>query len=351
MSHIISGVKMAAKAAKNTKEESWPEKQIDTFEDGAYGSEISLVETPTGDEALKIKTSRKVTKEYTKVHKYGLWMPKKLFGKWISWLNGAMIKIATLWGVQLEPQKEVEYYKDLAVGYQQKYDEAREKLKVAEEKAVMKEEELRLARQVVDDLDEYERSYEELVEEVKKQKTSGKRDEIRIKDMLYKYRWMLGLDCVVKAKEKLIDTQAAIDMHIQTELGQDKIYEFKSSALDPFRKKKNDSRLEADPDFTEGINQLIEYLQKTDYRSTQAVPGGYGMPKAVGTLIIGYNLDAEQMRLLKEWGWHLKPHVEIRTYNDLIDSSKRQLENIRFARNAAERADNQTVTPKQEIKN
>jgi hypothetical protein len=335
------------KIDKKPKDE-WKREEIDTFEDGAYKSDISLVETPKGEEALQIRTSRKVTKDYTKVHK-GLWMPKKLFGKWVSWLNGAMAKITTLWGMQQEPQKEVEYYKNLATGYQQKYDEAREKLKIAEEKAAIKEEELKFARQVVDNLDEYEKAYTELVDEVKKQKTEGKRAEKIIKDMLYKDRWMLGLDCVVKAKEKPIDTQASIDMHIQTELGQDKIYEFKSPALDLFKKKQKDSRLEVDSEFTEGLNQLIEYLQKTDYKSTQAVQGGYGVPKALGTLIMGYNLDAEQIRMLKEWGWHLKPHIEIRTYDELLDSAKRQLENIRYARNAQER-NKATSTSQLEVK-
>ena len=188
-----------------------------------------------------------------------------------------------------------------------------------------------------------------MVDEVKKQKTEGKRAEKIIKDMLYKDRWMLGLDCVVKAKEKPIDTQASIDMHIQTELGQDKIYEFKSPALDLFKKKQKDSRLEVDSEFTEGLNQLIEYLQKTDYKSTQAVQGGYGVPKALGTLIMGYNLDAEQIRMLKEWGWHLKPHIEIRTYDELLDSAKRQLENIRYARNAQER-NKATSTSQLEVK-
>ena len=325
---------MAKEAAEDEGE--WPREPIDTFEEGAYKSDIALVKTPKGSEALQITTSRKVTSTYTKVHR-GLWMPKGLFGKWIAWLNGAMIKIATKWGISVEPKKEVEYYKNLAEEFQAKYDDARKKTQEAEARAVLKEEELLLAMQVVDKLAEYGKAYDELVEEVKKQKQSGKRDEKKIKDMLYENRWMLGLDCVVKAREKPIDTQASIDMHIQTELGQDKIYEFKSPALLPFKKRKTDSRLEVDQEFSEGVNQVIQYLQKTDYRATQATPGGYGIAKAIGTIIIGYDLDGEQANLLKEWQFHLRPHVDVKTYNDLIDSAKRQLENIKFAREAGKR--------------
>ena len=316
---------------KEENKNNWSREPIDTFKEGAYGSDIALVKTPKGGEGLQITTSRKITNNYTKVHR-GLWMPRELFSKWIVWLNGAMIKIAKKWGIDIGPQKEIEYYKSLAEEYKLRAEENEERAKEAEVRAKLKEKEIELARQVIDNLDDYEKAYGAFVEEVKKQKDGKIRDEKKIKNMLYENRWMLGLDCVVKAKEKPIDTQASLDMHIHTELGQDKIYEFKSPALEPFKKRRPDSRLESNEEFTEGINQLIQYLQKTDYRATQAISGGYAIYKAVGTIIIGYDLDGEQINLLKEWRFHLSPHIEIITYNDLIDSAKRQLENIRFAR-------------------
>ena len=50
---------MAKEAAEDEGE--WPREPIDTFEEGAYKSDIALVKTPKGSEALQITTSRKVT--------------------------------------------------------------------------------------------------------------------------------------------------------------------------------------------------------------------------------------------------------------------------------------------------
>lgn len=316
---------------KNKKE--WKRDDIEPYKEGNYQSDAGIVTTPTGKEALQISTSRKYSEQYTRRHT-GLWIPKEInVNKWFSWLvEGIKKLVQRRWKQELDPAQEVEQYKEEIRRLAEQLAIAENRRKVAEEKVKQRDGEIRYARQLIDKLDTYEKAFIQFKDEVKRQKDEAARDESILKKILLENRWLLGLDCVVLAKEKSIDIQASIDAHIQTNLGQDKIFEFKSPALSPFKRKTNNSRLEITMDFAEGLNQLVQYLKKTDYLATQNTESGYGVQKAIGRLVIGFQLDDSQIELIKEWNHHLRPNIEIKTYDDLITSASNQLENIRYAR-------------------
>ena len=97
--------------------------------------------------------------------------------------------------------------------------------------------ELNLAKEVIDKIEVYESKLTEFETEVKRISTFTERDEQSIKLKLKESRWILGIDCEVKASEKEVDPQLAIDLHIKTEVGEDKVFEFKSPNIKLFFKK------------------------------------------------------------------------------------------------------------------
>lgn len=71
---------------------------------------------------------------------------------------------------------------------------------------------------------------------------------------------------IVKLKlKKKIDLQTKLDLHIKNELQQDKIFEFKSPKLKPFKKEKKESRFIVSEELSQALNQLIIYLSKLDF--------------------------------------------------------------------------------------
>ena len=206
-------------------------------------------------------------------------------------------------------------------------------LEKAKQELSKKEKELELAKQVSGDIQTFSKALEELKGEIEESKKEDKRKEKEIKQKIIDNKWVLGLDCQVKAKEQKIDIQTALDLHVKTNMGEDRVFEFKSPNLDPFTKKKEDGRLYITPELSEGINQLIDYMKKTDIYHNIDEPGTYKINKPAGVIVIGYKLPPEQEKLLENWNFHLKPHIRIVTYDNLLNSATQNLENIRCVRN------------------
>ena len=201
------------------------------------------------------------------------------------------------------------------------------KLELAE-----KQKELELAKQVSGDIANFSEKLTKLKEEIEASKKDNLRKEKEIKEKIRGSKWVLGLDCQVKAKEISVDTQSALDLHIKTDLGEDRIFEFKSPNLDPFFKTVDNKRLNINKELSEGINQLIDYIKKTDIYSNLEEEGTYKIKKPSGVVVMGFNLPVEQGALLKNWNFHLRPHIRIITYNDLLESASQNLESIRCVR-------------------
>jgi len=200
-----------------------------------------------------------------------------------------------------------------------------------------KQEELELAKQVSGKIERFVKQLEELKSEIENSKNKDLRKEKEVKKKIRRNRWVLGLDCQVKAKEVPIDTQTALDLHIKTDLGEDRVFEFKSPNLNPFFKKENRKRLNIDKELSEGINQLIDYMKKADIYSNLEEEGTYKIKKPSGVIVMGYNLPKEQVTLLKNWNFYLRPHIRIVTYNDLLESAYQNLEYIKGVRKDLEK--------------
>ena len=122
-------------------------------------------------------------------------------------------------------------------------------------------------------------------------------------------------------------------MHIITELYQNKIFEFKSPNKKPFYQKGKDTRFYITKDLAQGLNQLVIYMKKANVYAQLLEPGTYKeAANALGFIVIGYDLSRDELDLLSFWNFHLRPHIRIITYNELITSAKQQLINIQHAR-------------------
>jgi hypothetical protein len=69
-------------------------------------------------------------------------------------------------------------------------------------------------------------------------------------------------------------------------------------------------------------------MRKTDVYSASKMEGTYGIQKASGVFIIGYKLEDAEKEMLTELNFHLRPHVQIVTFDELIENIKQELEVI-----------------------
>ena len=315
------------------KSEHLTEIEYDNFEEGSYKSKISSEKNTQGYEGIRVQSAS--TKPYFKTHKPGIWIPNRInLSEWFRWFSKTIKKFTyKIWGKQIDDlSEEVSAYKEKVELLNNELVEAKINLKYAEERLNKQQIELALANEVIDKIEEYESKLTEFENEVKRISLGKNREESLVKTKLKESKWILGIDCEVKASEKTVDPQLAVDLHIRTEIGEDKVFEFKSPNINPFFKKKEDSRLYISDELSQGINQLILYLRRTDLYSVLTEEGTYKIQAPSGIVVMGYNLSDEEKRLLKNWNFQLRPHIKIVTFNELIEHGKRQLQNIKYAR-------------------
>lgn len=306
----------------------------DKYEDGTYVTKISSEKNTQGYGGIRIQSASK--KPYFKSYKPGVWIPNRInLSKWFVWFSSTIKRFTyKIWGKQIEDlSEEVTTYKEKVELLNNELLDAKLKLKDAEVRLNKQQLELNLAKEVIDKIEVYESKLTEFETEVKRISTFTERDEQSIKLKLKESRWILGIDCEVKASEKEVDPQLAIDLHIKTEVGEDKVFEFKSPNIKLFFKKKEDARLYISEELSQGINQLILYLRRTDLYSGLSEEGTYKIQAPSGVVVMGYDLSDEEKRLLKNWNFQLRPHIKIVTFNEIIETGKRQLQNIKYARN------------------
>ncbi len=73
---------------------------------------------------------------------------------------------------------------------------------------------------------------------------------------------------------------------------------------------------------------MILYIKRTNAYSEQKNEGNYGIPKASGIVLIGDNPDQAEKEMLIELNFHLRPHIQIVTYDQLINNINRELSTI-----------------------
>ncbi len=331
---------MEKKVKKKKSEEVWERHQVEPYEEGTFKSEAAIVKTPTGREALQIGTSRKFTEKFTKRHK-GLWIPKEVnIGKWFKWLTASILKLFKVeWGLDIENSnalgeklstlsKEIEQLEELK---KQKSDELEKVEKRKEEYDFT----LSLARETKETFDKYKETYEQLKKLILDSVNNNKGKEEDIKTLIKEHSWLLGLDCEVKAKNKDVDTQTQIDLHIENDLGQNKIYELKSPNIKLFfqPKGKNKKRLIISDELADALSEIIIYMRRTDIYSDSKSQGTYGIQKAIGIILADYNLNADESEILNELNFHLAPYIQIVTYDTLMKSIEKELEIIKQTKN------------------
>jgi len=308
------------------------------YDEEAFASKISAERNTQGHEGIRVRTASK--HPYFNENKPGIWISSKInLQKWFKWLSDSLREISyKFWGKRIDTLPEqIEGYKNQINQLNNSLVENQIKLKEAEEKFLRQKQEIVLAKEVIDKFELYQQVLNEFESEVKRISKQKGREEATIKKKLTESRWILGIDCQVKASEKKVDNQLGIDLHVQTGFRQDKVFEFKSPNLEPFFRKKDDTRLLIDEELSQGLNQLIAYMRRTNIYRHLDEEGTYKIQHPLGILVMGYDLEKPQIDMIKEWNSHLRPHIQIITYNELLETGKNQLMNIKSARELEEK--------------
>ena len=325
------------KEADTFKKQAITEFESDLWTDGNFASQISLGQSSGGQEGIKIRTAKKTWR--FNEHRYGIWLPKGMnISGWVKWIILSIKKYSKkFWGAELDVnvlEEEVGMYKEQMKTLENELEETKSKLKDTEELLKIQKEDRERAEKLISKIEEYEKALTEFVAILD---DSSRNDELKEKEAKQKIkdnRWFLGLECEIGATEKEVDNQTAIDLHVLTDFNQDKVFEFKSPNLQPFYRKGETARLYMKTELGEAMHQLIIYLRKTNLYSFSKEEGVYGIRGPSGYVVMGYRLEQTHLDALKDWNFHLRPHVLLLTYDDVVSNAKRQLQNIMSVRKA-----------------
>lgn len=271
----------------------------------------------------------------TNYKRYGktIWIDEDLdLPSWLGWFIKSVKKLYfQLFGKHtLELDESIEYYQSKVEKLTQELAEAQKRLEASELKIEERKQVLELAKKSIDELEKYKTVFKEFQELITQSHTENKGKEEEIKEKIKNNHWLLGLECHVEAKNKDIDTQTQIDLHILTRFGHHRIFEIKSPNIKPFvRKDENQrKRLIISPELADGLSELVTYMRRTDVYSASKMEGTYPIQKASGAIIIGYKLEDAEKEMLSEINFHLRPHIQIATFDELIENIKQELEII-----------------------
>jgi len=241
---------------------------------------------------------------------------------------------AKFWGKEIITSADVSKSEKLVGELREKLRQTEAENEELKMKYALQQKDLDLAREVISKPDEYTKILNEFERMVTDSVSKNERVEGPIKDYIKKHRWILGLDCEVKAKNKDIDTQTEIDLHIITNYSEDRVIEVKSPNLPVFPKETGTLTLHAE--IAKGLGELVVYLRRTNTYSILKSKGVYGIDKPIGRLLVGYELTPEQREVLNDWNFHLGPCIKIITFKDLIANAKKEIELINYARKTSD---------------
>lgn len=195
----------------------------------------------------------------------------------------------------------------------------------------MQERNAALAREVGNDFGKYEGAIQKLEEVVKDSVATDTGKEGEIVTHLRDNRWLLGLDCEVRAKNRDLDAGSEVDLHIVTTFGENRIIEDKSPNLPIFKEVGESGRINITPELAKALSELVDYMHRTHIFSGLKIKGVYAIQNPVGIVIAGYNLNEAQREMLSEWNFYLGPYIQIVTYDELLASARRNFELIKGA--------------------
>ena len=326
---------MAEKEVKEKNEPKFkPVIEPDNWESGRKVSQASYLQRDDGTKGISFKLGTK--NNYMSRPRWAktIWIDEELdLPLWLNWFIKTLKKgYFTLFGKKVKDiDEEKEYYKTKIEELTRNLTQTQTLLEEAEKREQSFLEKQEYARKVQSNLAEYKTIFGKFKELIEKSKLQDKGEEEKIKTEILNNRWLLGLECSVEAKNQRVDNQTQIDLHIKTKYDQDRIFEVKSPNEKPFIRipnKNNNRRLIITDVLADGLSELVIYLRRTDIHSEQRSKANYGIQKASGYILMGYNLDTDELEMLSEINFHTYPHIQIMTYNDLLKNIERELEII-----------------------
>lgn len=309
-----------------------PLKPLDesTWEDDKFVNHATVYKEGK-TEGIAIKTAKKYNNKAQWRNSFWLQRDQKV-DEILDWLFGAVKRLfSKFWGKEIITHREIEASQKLIEDLRNQLKKRESELEELNNKYNLQQKELSLAQELIDEYEDYEKILARFEEKIKASVKNSERIEEWIKTEIKNHRWILGLDCEVKAKNKDVDTQTEIDLHIETNFGEERIIEVKSPNLLIFEDKKN-KRWNLSRDLSNGLSEIIEYLQRTQSYSLSRQRGTYAIDKPIGRIIAGYELNDDQKRLLNDWNFHLSPIIKIITFKELIQNARKELELIKIAR-------------------
>lgn len=281
-------------------------------------------------EGIAVRTAKKYNNR--KQWRKSFWLQKdQKIDEILDWLFGSVKRLfSKFWGKEIITPNELEASQKLIEDLRQQLKKRENELEDLKTRYDLQQKELSLAYELIDKFDDYEKILNQFEDKIKESIKNNERIEEWIKSQIKEHRWILGLDCEVKAKNKDVDTQTEIDLHIETNFGEDRIIEVKSPNLPIFDGKEN-KRWNLSRDLINGLSEIIEYLQRTQSYGLIRQRGTYAIDKPIGRIIAGYDLSEEQEKLLNDWNFHLSPVIKIITFKELIKNARKEIELIKLA--------------------
>jgi len=223
----------------------------------------------SGKKGISVQVGSKAPNSDYKRYGRTIWIDEDLdLPNWLGWFIKSVKKLYfNLFGKKiLEVDESFEYYQTKVEKLTRELAEAQKRLEESEAKSEERKQLLELAKKEIGNLETYKTIFQEfqnLIEQSNKDNT-GKEEEI--KNKIKDNHWLLGLECHVEAKNKNIDTQTQIDLHIMTRFGHHRIFEVKSPNVKPFSRKDEDKkrRFIISPELADGLSELITYMRRTD---------------------------------------------------------------------------------------
>ncbi len=301
-----------------------------TWEDNKFVNHATVYKEGK-TEGIAVKTAKKYGDK--KQWRRSFWLQKdQKVDEILDWLFGSVKKLfSKFWGKEIITPREIEASRKLIEDLRTQLKKRESELEELKNKYDLQQKELSLAQELIEMYDDYEKTLNQFEEKIKTSVKNNKRIEEWIKTEIKSHRWILGLDCEVKAKNKDVDAQTEIDLHIETNFGEERIIEIKSPNLPLFDGKEN-KRWNLSRDLANGLSEIIEYLQRTQSYTLIRQRGTYAIDKPIGRIIVGYELNDDQKKLLNDWNFHLSPIIKIITFKDLIQNARKELELIKLAR-------------------
>lgn len=296
------------------------------FMEGNLETELTLSKVKDANvSGVHINTGRYFTEKYTKRHK-GVWIPSSLdVNSWLRKLKVALYSLFNKNGKKILSQNDLILQENKIKELEKQLFEEQKKREEMEKNLQDYKAKKDLAKEIKSKKEEYQKILNQFEEEIKKAVREDNNVEEDIKTKIKTNRWILGLDCEVRAKNKDIDNQASIDLHIINSFGQNRIIEVKSPNKHLFKRKREEGRFEFTPELSEAIGELLSYMNKTDFYSEIKMEGTYKINKPAGIILIGYNLNKEDKKFLNQLNYHLRPHIQIITYNDIIENANKEI--------------------------